>query len=93
MIENDNILYFVNDDDFAVFCIDPQEIITSFVDQNGVVNYGTKYEFSKMYNDALASGKRFCIQDINSHVNKDGYLGFRNATFKIDNIERYYGED
>ena len=88
-----NIMYFIDDDDFAQFCINPNEIINTVVDGNGVVKYFVDYDFTPMYLNAVKNGIKFCIQDVNSHVNKDGYLGYRTCSKKIDNIERYYGED
>jgi len=90
---DDNIMYFTNDDDFAVWCINPEIKICNKVNALGQPIVACDYEFSKQYLDAVNSGKRFCIQDVHSHVNKDGYLGYRNITKKIDNVERYYGED
>lgn len=90
---DDNIMYFVNDDDFAVWCMDPEIKVYNELDTLGNPITVCDYEFSKQYLDAVAAGKRFCIQDLTSHVNKDGYLGYRSTTKKIDNVERYYGED
>ena len=94
MLDNqDNIMYFTNDDDFATFCINPQVKITTVKDKdnNDVVYYD--YDFTPMYLDAVAKGTRFCIRDLHSHVNKDGFLGYGLTTKPIDNIERYYGDN
>ena len=85
----DNIMYFANDDDFATFCLDPTLKIRNLDDSCIIYDY----DFSKAYLDAVANGVRFCIKDENSHVNKDGYLGYRGGCKKIDNVERYYSED
>lgn len=90
---HDNIMYFRDDDDFASFCINPNSRVECVANPDGIVRYYNVYDFTKMYLDAIAQGIKFCIQDVNSHVNKDGFLGYRDDTKKIDNIERYYGED
>lgn len=91
--DSDNILYFANDDDFAKFCINPEIQVYKVINPDGVEFLRADYDFTQQYKDAVANGTRFCIQDLASHVNKDGLLGYRSTTKAIDNIERYYGED
>lgn len=93
-IYDNNILYFDNDTDFEAFALNPMKVCSKF-DKNGNEVFFIDCSFSKMYNDAIECGKRFCIKDIKSHVNKDGLLGTRWATYSIpsENIEKYYGED
>jgi len=90
---DENIMYFVNDDDFAKFCINPDIQVFTKIDANGNEIMLADYDFTPAYRDALAMGTRFCIKDLSSHVNKDGILGYRNTSKQIENIERYYGED
>ena len=89
--DNDNIMYFANDDEFAEFCINPCPVVSQVLVAGKPV-YFENYQFTKQYLDAVANGIRFCIKDLRSHVNKDGLLGYRTCTKPIDNIEIYYGD-
>jgi len=89
---HDNIMYFANDSDFAEFCLNPNPVLHEITTPAGVV-LCNDYSFTDAYLNSLAQGIKFCIQDEKSHVNKDGILGYRDCNKRIDNIERYYGED
>ena len=87
-----NIIYFDNDEEFGSFCIKPTPVITTIVCDGDECKF-IGSDFSDAYKNALANDTRFCIRDINSHVNKDGYLEYMNCTKKIDNVEQYYGAE
>lgn len=89
--DNDNIMYFDNDDDFAVFCMNPNIQIYTTKNSFGQDIILATYDFSNQYKNAVTNGIKFCIQDEKSRVNKDGLLGFRNCTKQVSNIEPYYG--
>lgn len=90
--EEENVLYFNNDDDFSLFCMNPELKTYSRVDNFGNTVYQTYYDFSDDYLNAVNSGMYFCVKDENSHVNKDGILGYKNTSKCIDNVKRYYGD-
>lgn len=89
---NDNIMYFDNDDDFAVFCINPKLRVYTVKNSLGNDIMLATYDFSNQYNNAIANGIKFCIKDEKSRVNKNGLLGYRDCTKQVSNIEPYYGE-
>lgn len=83
-----NIIYFNNDDEFINFCINPLVKINT----NEKVPYAY-YDFSDNYYNALKANKKFCIKDENSRIVKDGMVGYRTSTLKVDNLEPYYTDD
>ena len=91
--DTDNIMYFDNDDCFADFCLNPNYVIVTVKCNDGVDRMFADYTFTDAYLNAVKCGKRFCVRDLHSHVNKDGYLAYKSATKKIDNVEKYYGDD
>lgn len=91
--DTDNIMYFDNDECFADFCIKPAYIIVTSKCCDGQDRMFADYDFTDEYKNAVSCGKRFCIRDLHSHVNKDGYLAYKSATKKIDNVEKYYGDE
>lgn len=88
-----NILFFDNDDEFELFALDSMKTRTKLDKGGKEISYMSR-DFSKRYYQAINSGRKFCIRDIKSHVNKDGLLGTRWGTYRIpeENIERYYGD-
>ena len=91
--DTDNIMYFDNDEAFADFCIKPALVIFTSKCSDDIDRMFADYEFTDAYKNAVNCGKRFCVRDLCSHVNKDGYLSYKAATKKIDNVEKYYGDE
>lgn len=87
--QNDNILFFNNDDEFTEFSIDPTLVAKCIERKNGDKIWYYDFNFSKLYNDAVAQGKKFTIKDPNSRIMKNGDIGYKLVTKPVENLEEY----
>lgn len=89
-IDNSNIMYFNNDEDFYRFCVVPEVVITKETDANGNVHDVFTFNLSDMYNSCLKDGKKFIIKDENSQIFKHKAVSYRSITKPIENLEPYF---
>ena len=88
--EDNNKLFFKNDDEFYKFCVVPELIIVEPESENDV--YSTTWEFSNDYKKALEDGKIFVIKDEDSLIFKRGAVSYRTITKNVDNLEQYFSD-
>lgn len=88
--KNEKIMYFDNDDDLAIFCINPELKVYTTKTTLGDVITLADYDFTPQYYKALDDGIMFCVKDKNSRLNKNGLLAYKTCTKKINNIVPYY---
>ena len=86
----DSTIFFDNDDDFTMFAIDPTLKAREVIAPDGTVSYACDWDFSWAYKNAIANNKIFVIKDPNSRILKNGDLGYRATTKKINNVEPYF---
>lgn len=78
----DNIIYFNNDNEFYDWAVNPNPVINR--SQTGIPYF--YFDTTKNYQDALNSGKKFCIKDKNSLIKKRGCCCYRSCVIPIENI-------
>lgn len=76
-----NIMYFDTDDEFTDFCLNSNPTIIA-------TDTGTfyDYDFTPMYNDAIANGVQFMINDDKSKVKKRGCVCRGLITKRVENL-------
>jgi len=89
--KNSNIMYFDTDKDFYDFAV-VQKVMVNPLESNPNVWYCDDFEFSKEYNNAIESGKKFIIKDLNSEIFKHGAIAGRYSVKPVLNLEPYFGE-
>ncbi len=84
-----NILYFNDDDEFYTFCVKPQILLTSIVDDEGVSHECTTFDFTDEYKTAVNNGTSFVIKDENSLITKHNAVSLGFHTKEVKNLEPY----
>lgn len=89
-IDNSNIMYFNNDEDFYNFCVVPEVKISQETDANGNIYNVFTFDFSDIYNSCIKDGKKFIIKDENSRIFKNKCVSYRTITRPVENLEPYF---
>jgi hypothetical protein len=89
-VQNPNIIYFENDDEFYKFAVVPELIVKKgYVEHLGKEVFYTDFDFTNNYIDAVNSGKSFVIKDPDSKVYKHKSVSFRTECKPVSNLKKY----
>lgn len=87
MEDENNIIFFDNDNDFYEFCVEPKVFPAKdeHLQDLGYIDFN----LSAAYQDAVTAGKSFMIKDINSQIYKKGCVSYRTISKPIKNLKKY----
>ena len=89
----ENIMHFKNDDEFYEWCVVPELVLIEETDKFGRTYKVSDFNLSEGYNNAIAEGKHFMIDDENSQICKHGCVSYRTISKPIQNLETYYADE
>ena len=89
-MNDSNIIYFNNDDEFFNFCVNPEIVINETTDANGNPGCYYTFNFTDVYNSCIRDGKKFIIMDDNSRIFKNKCVSYRTITKPVENLEPYF---
>ena len=92
-INDQNTLYFNNDDEFYRFCINPNIVIYQEIDNDDMCHNVFTANTSDIYNSCVKSGTKFIIKDPKSRILKNKCISYKTITIPIENVEPYSSID
>ena len=90
--DNENIIYFDNDDEFYEFCVVPKLVPVQYVNGDGQIAYYTDFNLSDAYHDAVKAGKKFMIKNEDSSIFKHKCVSYRTLSKPIENLCQYFAD-